>query len=690
MRMAPIVACALLLTGVGRAQWLDLDPPAPPGLGQESAAFALAESLSEQARSIETRGRGDTSADEAARLGAGAKGAFRRLAGALLRAGAARSGVGADAPVSGALRIVHALPGLDRLADSARDAAVPESVRAAILVRLRAFLAAADRFDPQSVPDWPTLDVSLAALFGELADAEAILDSRGVRSAWPMDPASAPSPDVGALRRALGELGWAGDAVAALSGLLDTLERAEAAPTLSPAADDTLTMLARAFEAARLLPAPGMLSETGTEALADRLEEACAGLAEPGARRAARARLEGAVLLAEVSASAREASAAGADETALRDLVRAAAARLEPEALTNDDRRALGALRAFLDRAAWSRPRLRRESWPRDETRGAWGALAPVVRAAESAGAAELLTALRDPRAMQRPAVISALVHHRESVEALRRLERVTGLLASLAARGDEASRRATEGVRRLVRAHEDEAQRAWAVRQLARFEEQWRRFGETPPVPADAPAGFDEELHRLEAEWLTAWADGEPADEAERLAPWANLLRLHADAALLTEGAGGPLLDAWGATAGSGAALRAEAARRLADWPRVAESALRAEPARRAMIVDEAARTWAPTSAAGALARGLRVAWPDGPPPGLVGALASPPSARAWMSPHRDDLAALARWAMELEGAEARVNTGRAEDIRAFLAPIGARLSEGVGASRTTAMLTP
>lgn len=668
-------ALALAAASAAPAQWLNLDAPAPPVVHEDSALEALAASLADEARALE---RNEP-----------AKAAFRRLAVSLLRAGAGRPGVGGDAPISGGVRIAHALPGLDALADAASDDATPEAVRAAIAVRLRAFTARAARFDASSVPDWPTLDVSLAALFGELAEAQALLDGRATRGAWPLDPRAQPAPSAEQVRTLITQAGWSAESIAALEPLLSSLDNADIAPALRPAADDTLTMLDRAAQAHAAVASRAWLAEPqSAEILAD-IEAAAALCADPDRRREGRARLESAVLLAEIAAAASDAADAGGDERLLRELLDACAARLSADALSDDDRRAANALRAYLDRVAWSRPRLRRDGWSRDETKLAWGALAPVVRAADEAAGAEILAALRDPTTMRRPAVVSALVHHREMVEALRRLERVTPLLAALAARGDEPARQAAAGVRLMVDAHLDDAQRAWAVRQLARFEDQWLLYGELAPGPRPDDR-LSDEARRLQAAWLSAWADGEPADEAEALAPAAQLLALHADAALLADSPDHLAIARWAGLAGAGPSIRAEAARCEQQWGAIVGRFFTERDAQRAAVAAEAAADWSAVLAAAAIERTLRVVWAESA--GLGGApdLAIPPSARAWLATRRDDLGALARWSIELEHAEQREDAGRAEDIRAYLAPACARLAQEAGEPSTGAMLPP
>lgn len=678
------VGHALLIMGAAglgpsvAAQWLDLDAPAPPTLREGSVFEDLAAQLGDEADAFE---RAASIESGATRLAAQAKAGFRRLGAALLRAGAARQGVGGDAPISGGQRIARTMPALDALADASTESATPAGVRAAITVRLRAFLEAAARFDASSVPDGPTLDVSLAALFGELAEVEGMLTGRTGPSAWPLDPRSPATPAVDALRSAIASSGWSDATIEALRPLVEALEAAESDLTIAPAAGDAITLLDRTSRAAGSLTGGAWLSEAETAALRARLEDGVRRFSDPATRRDARSRLEGATVLAETLAQAQAAASAGGDEGALRDLTTAAAARLSGDALSDDDRRVVGAFRAFLDRVTWSRPRLRRDGWSRDQTKPAWGALVPLVRTAEEAAAKELGAALRDPTAMQRPGVISAIAHHREVVEALRRLERVNGLLAALAARGDEGSKLAAEGVLRLVGALEDESQQAWAMRQLARFEEQWRTLGEPLALTSDDPQAVRDQAQALQSAWLSAWADGEPGDEAERLAPLARLLSLRADAALVAGAPSDAPTFVWAGLAGSGDAIRAEAERCLvAVNESIRSGGKRLEDPQR----------WATVSAVAAIERTLSQMWTQAPTaPGAAG-LAIPPSAQAWLITERDHLASIARWALELEGAERRGESGRAEDIRAFLAPAGLRLLDAVEESGAPAMLAP
>lgn len=660
------------------AQWLDLDASSPPTLREGSVFEDLAAQLGDEAGAIERAAAGQTGSMELAAL---AKSGFRRVSAALLRAGAARQGVGGDAPIAGGQRIAQALPALDALADASTDSATPAAVRAAITVRLRAFLESAVRFDASSVPDGPTLDVSLAALFGELADVEGTLTGRAGASAWPSDPRAPATPSIDALRSAIAAGVWSETTLETLRSLVEALESAGASLILAPAAGDAITLLDRTALAASSLTGGAWMSEDEAAALRVRIEDGVRRFADPSTRRDARARLEGATILAETIMQAQSAASSGGDERALRELTAAAATRLSSEALSDDDRRVVGALRAFLDRVVWSRPRLRRDGWSRDQTKPAWGALVPLVRAAEEAAAKELAAALRDPAAMQRPAVISAIAHHREVVEVLRRLERVNGLLAALAARGDEGSKLAAEGVLRLVAALEDESQQAWAMRQLARFEEQWRALGEPLALTPTDPQPVRDEALALQAAWLSAWADGEPGDEAERLAPLARLLALRNDAAQV---AGAPVdapVAVWAGLSGAQNALRTEAERCLV----AVNESIRSGGKR-----PEDPQRWATVSAAAAIERALAEVWAAAPTSASVAGLAIPPSAQAWLVTERDQLSSIARWALELDAAEQRGESGRAEDIRAFLAPVGLRLQDAVEESRSAAMLAP
>lgn len=678
------VVYALLMVGAaglapsGSAQWLDLDAPAPPTLREGSIFEELAAQLTADADAIERTAPAEIGST---RLAALAKAGFRRVGAALLRAGAARQGVGGDAPISGGQRIAKALPALDALADASTDTATPAAVRAAITVRLRAFLEFAARFDASSVPDGPTLDVSLAALFGELADVEAMLTGRAGSSAWPLDPRSPATPSIDALRSAIAASGWSEATLEALRPFVEALENAEASPTLAPAAGDAITLVDRTARAAASLSNGAWLSEDEAVALSRRIEEGVRRCAEPATRRDARARLEGATVLTETLTQAQAAAVSGGDEGTLRELTVAATMRLSGDALSDDDRRVVGALRAFLDRVAWSRPRLRRDGWSRDQTKPAWGALVPLVRAAEEAAARELTAALRDPTAMQRPAVISAIAHHREVVDALRRLERVNGLLAALAARGDEGSKLASEGVLRLIAALEDESQQAWAMRQLARLEEQWKTLGEPLILTSNDPQTVRDEAQALQTAWLSAWADGEPGDEAERLAPLARLLALRTDAALIAGSPAEAPISVWAGLAGAQEALHAEAERCIvAVNESIRSGGKRLEDPQR----------WAMVSAVAAIERALAQLWTQAPTSPSVAGLAIPPSAQAWLVTERDQLSSIARWALELDGAERHGESGRAEDIRAFLAPAGLRLMEVVEESASGAMLAP
>ena len=675
--LALLVLSALGFGPALSAQWLDLDAPAPPTLREGSAFEDFAAQLGAEADAFEREAAGQT---EAARVGALAKAGFRRVGAALLRAGAVRQGVGGDAPIAGGRRIAQALPALDGLADASTDSATPAAVRAAITVRLRAFLASAARFDASSVPDGPTLDVSLAALFGELADVEAMLIGRAGRGAWPMDPRAPTTPTIDALRAAIDTSEWSDVTLQALHPLIEALASAQTSVTLAPAANDAITLLERTARAAGPLAGGGWLSEQEEAALRQRIEDSVRRFADPGTRREARSRLEGATLLAETILRAQAAASSGGDERALRDLTAAAAMRLSEDALSDDDRRVAGALRAFLDRVVWSRPRLRRDGWSRDQTKPAWGALVPLVRAAEEAAAIDLASALRDPTAMQRPAVISSIAHHREVVAALQRLERVNDLLAALAARGDEASKRAGDGVLHLLTAMEDESQQAWAMRQLARFEEQWGALGEPLALSPKDPQTLSDEAQKLQASWLSAWSDGEPGDEAERLAPLVRLLALRSDAALIARASEQAPLNHWAGLAGARDAFRAEAERCL-----VAVNESIGSGSRRP---DEPQR-WALVSAVAAIERALADVWTVAPTAPSVAGLAVPPSAQAWLITERDQLSSIARWALELDDAESRGESGRAEDIRAFLSPAGQRLIEAVEESRA-GMLAP
>lgn len=660
------------------AQWLDLDAPAPPTLREGSVFEDRAAQCADEADAIERTASGQTGAVEVAAL---AKAAFRRTAAALLRAGAARQGVGGDAPISGGQRIIGALPSLDALGDASIDTDTPAAVRAAITVRLRAFLSSAARFDATSVPDGTTLDASLAALFGELAEVEAMLTGRAGRSAWPPDPRSAAASTARALRTNIEAAGWSDATRETLRPMVDALEIAETNLTLGPGARDAITLLDRTATAAASLAGGAWLGDDQAAALRDRIEDGARRFADPAMRREARARLEGATLLAEAALQTQAVAATGGDEQALRDLLAAAAARLSGDALSDDDRRVVGALRAFLEGVAWSRPRLRREGWSRDQTKPAWGALVPLVRAAEDAAATEIATALRDPNAMQRPAVVSAIAHHREVVEALRRLERVNGLLAALAARGDEPSKRAADGVRLLVGALEDESQQAWAMRQLARFEEQWIALGETPAFMPDDPASVRDEALTLQGAWLSAWADGEPDDEAERFAPVAQLFSLRNDAARVADSANEGTPGVWAGLAGAQEALREEAERCFT----AVNDSIRSGGKR-----PQDSQRWIAVSAVAASERALAHLWTDAPAAPSVAGLAIPPSSQAWLITERDQLSSLARWSVELAAAERRGESGRAEDIRAFLAPAGLRLIDAVEESASGTMLAP
>ncbi len=665
-----LLALAVLAAPSTHAQWLNLDPPAAPRVDElDGPIETLARELDE---SIAALMRERRSLDGAARESIDARIAARRIAGALLRAGTGRAGVGAEAPIVAGLRIRSILDRFDTVADASFATKAPPSVHAFVRVRLRAFTERAARFDAPSLPDWPAVDAALAQLFGELADSEIELLGRTLTGGWPLDPRAAESPDASTLRERFAAEPWSDATRESLSAMLDALAGADAHVTLQPAIADSLIALARAADAGANLPQSPWLPSDQRTAILARLDTAVAAWARPDSRRDARAALESATLHAEIAAQIDVAMQSGADDTSMRSLFEGASTRLISPRLTDDDRRALTALRHYLDDVAWSRPRLRRDGWSRDETRPAWGALAPHVRTAEESAGADLLEALRDPRALQRPAVISALVNHRDTVEALRRLERSSDILAALESGADGASNAAATGVRRLIDAHLDEALRAWAVRQLARFEEQFRAWFELPDCGIDA---LDDEARRLRTAWLESWADGEPAAEPEALAPCAVMLRLVdsvRSAAALGDDAN---IHTWSGLDAAAPFLIAESARQRDALNTTVREFLGATPEARAAVASDAARDASIPITLAAIERSLAAVWDDNARAGAVARLAIPPSARSWLATSRDDLGALARWSVELDAAATAQNIGRAQDIRDYLAPVCSRL---------------
>ena len=98
----------------------------------------------------------------------------------------------------------------------------------------------------------------------------------------------------------------------------------------------------------------------------------------------------------------------------------------------------------------------------------------------------------------------------------------------------------------------------------------------------------------------------------------------------------------------------------------------------------------WAAVSAVAAIERAIAQLWTDAPASPSVAGLAIPPSSQTWLITERDHLASLARWSVELADAERRGESGRTEDIRAFLAPSGLRLIDAVEETTSAAMLAP
>lgn len=640
-----------LLSPLGAAQMLDLDPPAPIA-GEGSALLSLAEELEASIPAAEGGEDADAHAARSARAG------WRLAAIALLRASALREPPDA-APAADALRIAREGRTLDALARSLLTLEDERSHR--VRASLAAFGRAAARFDPRTALDRAALDALMTDLFSRLHTAVEAAEGVDVEGGWLAGPGAPPIPST-RLAALIDESGMPDGAKAAAHDRLAVLLDAQSFPHLRRDARSAALALAAAIELPVAAAGTRHL-QVSPSRLLEEVQRACALAADPASAERGARLLRGLArsrtLIARTDALLGPGPSLGALRTQLAPLLEAADRLARDPAPERDVPRVLDAITELLDTLLLHRARRAQEEPARD-LRLAWRVSGEDVERAASHLARALLDAATSPTAIDRPATVSAITEFRRAIEAERRILRITDLAASIESLGPpDASGAALRGLWLLIEQHADEERRPWASRQLARLERQLTRYA-LVPEPYAGPA-----LVSSRAAWLRAWEDGDPEEMLRELELWSKLAHLRMDAEECLAAADEWPLRRWSACAIEPVDLHPIASR-LRDALDESERALSAmQPSERAEALERLERDGLLVRVAAALARAVAQRTAHVPLASrAVGRLSIPPPEDAFLIDRRADLDELTCLSIELARAERERDAALADSV--------------------------
>ncbi|MFO0826952.1 MAG: hypothetical protein U0572_02295 [Phycisphaerales bacterium] len=713
-----LVALVAFVSVWANAQTLQLGPvpPAPP-LPAKNAVSGLVEVLQEEVRTIEAK----HDDDETAKTCNATRARLRRMALDLLIRGA-EAGPPRDGYAMQGLRLADVRRRIDVLLAGLADGSLtvgdpprPLGVRERDLAtrRLRRFVELAPQaFATASFDNPDQVEAAIANATSWLCDGIATLEGKSpvsLTTGWPTAEeltaagalasanvgarASEPDPCDPALR--------AGASAALASAIAERCAKSEAVDAAA---------IAVALELASTAAQCAWMSDAERATIDDDAVRLARGDDRMLPLRSAQSTLLSAERRLAATKSAKDLDRAALEAT----LRRALFPESSPDVALRDDPARLARAVQRVGEAVELAARFRAESEQPDkaprELRTTRRDFEKAYRRAETTTFARLSALLTDPDAMSDPELVSLVSAQREALADLDRLDRSGAIIEAIGGARPQAAKLVTGHVRTMLKWLLEPTRRAAGLvafdalsRQVALFsplpfEDALRR--ETPEataLSAGEPRKLCDAIDLARAEWADAWAAGEGGGDAARR--MANLYRLTRTMAAFAAGMTAPesrdaaaTLARWGGFHASRSSLAPALVDLSATTKLAALAAIARDDATLARELDRIERDAPLARFVGRMLDELGP-WLDKRPTGATGALAAvrvPPTEASWGLKLKPTLAAIARFARELDFARRNGELEREKALVEYLAALSGSALEQLGAERSLVPVLP